>query len=226
MHEQGLTSQQSGSPRRLRGIDAILSEAGVALAVLSGAAHASRPNPAGKPEPDAGLLTAAEQKHSAGLMRVNHVGEVCAQALYRGQALLCRDADARGVFVDAAAEEVDHLIWCGQRLQELQSRPSYLNPLWYAGSFSLGLLAGLGGAPRNLGFMAETEAQVERHLESHLKKLPEGDTRSRRIVEQMRDDEARHGDTARAHGGQALPALARLAMKMMSKVMTMTAYRI
>lgn len=226
MDEHLLASQQSGFARRQRRMDALLGEVGTALAVLSGAAHAGRPNPAGKAGPEPEALKPAEQKHSAGLMRVNHVGEICAQALYRGQAMLCRDPEARQVFVNAAAEEVDHLVWCNQRLRELQSRPSYLNPLWYMGSFTLGLAAGLGGTSRNLGFMAETEAQVEQHLESHLKELPAGDERSRRIVERMRDDEARHKDTAQASGGQALPGPVKLAMRCMSKVMTLTAYRI
>ncbi|TAM09121.1 MAG: 2-polyprenyl-3-methyl-6-methoxy-1,4-benzoquinone monooxygenase, partial [Pusillimonas sp.] len=130
------------------------------------------------------------------------------------------------IFEQAAAEEVDHLAWCGQRLHELQSRPSYLNPLWYAGSFAFGMLAGFGGSATNLGFMAETEAQVEQHLESHLKQLPVDDGRSRRIVEQMRADEARHRRTAQASGGRSLPKPVRLAMRAVSKVMTTTAYRI
>ncbi|CAM5274714.1 2-polyprenyl-3-methyl-6-methoxy-1,4-benzoquinone monooxygenase [Eoetvoesiella caeni] len=226
MREHLHTSQQPGFARRQSRLDALLGEVGTALTVLSGAAHAGRPNPGGKAGPGPQAMPAAEQKHSAGLMRVNHVGEICAQALYRGQAVLCRDEKARQVFRDAAAEEVDHLVWCNQRLRELQSRPSYLNPLWYGGSFTLGLLAGLGGTSRNLGFMAETEAQVERHLESHLKDLPAGDERSRRIVEQMRDDEARHRDTAQASGGQVLPRPVKFAMRCMSKVMTTTAYRI
>src|SRR5699024_7601428 len=121
-----------------------------------------------------------------GLMRVNHVGEVCAQALYRGQAAFCSETNVRTVFLDAAAEEVDHLVWCQERLTELNSRPSYLNSLWYVGSFGLGALASVAGTRRNLGFMAETESQVEAHLDSHLRKLPANDTRSRRIVEQMR----------------------------------------
>lgn len=221
-----LTSRQSGFTRHQSRMDALLAEAGTALAVLTGAAHAGRPNPAGKAGPGPEALLPAEQKHSAGLMRVNHVGEICAQALYRGQAVLCRDENARKVFMDAANEEVDHLVWCNQRLRELKSRASYLNPFWYGSSFSLGLLAGLGGTSRNLGFMAETEAQVERHLESHLKELPAGDERSRRIVEQMRDDEARHKDTAQASGAKVLPWPVKFAMRCMSKAMTLTAYRV
>jgi ubiquinone biosynthesis monooxygenase Coq7 len=226
MLEQGAASDGKGFARRMSGFDKVLVEVGRAIDVLGGAARASRPNPAGKPDLDAAGLPANEQRHAAGLMRVNHVGEVCAQALYRGQAVLCRDGAARQIFEQAAAEEVDHLAWCGQRLHELQSRPSYLNPLWYAGSFAFGMLAGFGGSATNLGFMAETEAQVEQHLESHLKKLPVDDGRSRRIVEQMRADEARHRRTAQASGGRNLPRPVRLAMRVVSKVMTTTAYRI
>src|SRR5690606_22621796 len=130
------------------------------------------------------------------------------------------------LLLKAAAEEVDHLAWCNERLNELQSRPSYLNPLWYAGSFTLGMVAGRAGTARNLGFMAETEAQVEHHLDSHLKQLPEPDERSRRIVEQMRSDEIDHKTTAQQHGGQKLPLPIRVAMRAMAKVMTTTAYRI
>ena len=227
-------------------MDGLLSEAGRALQVLSGSAHAGRPNPAGRPErhPSVsaagdqkqgasaagasvpGALTESEQRHAAGLMRVNHVGEICAQALYRGQALFCKDAPVRHVFERAAAEEVDHLVWCRDRLVELQSRPSYLNPLWYAGSFSLGVLASRAGVAHNLGFMAETEAQVEKHLDGHLQKLPNNDVRSRKIVEQMRDDEIAHRNTAERQGAESLPTPVRFAMKCMSKVMTTTAYRI
>lgn len=226
MHEPFTVSQPSGFARRQSRLDTVLGEVGTALAVLSGAVQAGRPNPAGKAGPEPEALQPAEQKHSAGLMRVNHVGEICAQALYRGQAVLSRDAKARQVFMDAAAEEVDHLAWCNQRLRELRSRPSYLNPLWYTGSFTLGLVAGMGGTSRNLGFMAETEAQVERHLESHLRELPLEDERSRRIVEQMRDDEARHKDTAYSSGGRVMPRPVRFAMRCMAKVMTLTAYRV
>ena len=214
--------------RRPGFFDGLLSEAGRALQVLSGSAHAGRANPAGRPDPvgGAGALTEDEQRHAAGLMRVNHVGEICAQALYRGQALFCKDPAVRQVFENAAAEEVDHLVWCRDRLVELQSRPSYLNPLWYAGSFSLGMLASRAGIARNLGFMAETESQVEKHLEGHLQKLPHNDVRSRKIVEQMRDDEIAHRNTAENRGAENRPAPLRFAMKCMSKVMTTTAYRV
>lgn len=224
MSEHTGTSGGASLLRRASTLDNVLSEVGRALQVLSGAAHAGRPNPAGKPDLAAPELTAHEQKHAAALMRVNHVGEVCAQALYRGQAVFCRDQPVRQVLHQAAAEEVDHLVWCRDRLNELQSRPSYLNPLWYAGSFSLGLAASYAGIPKNLGFMAETETQVEHHLNKHLNELPAGDARSRRIVEQMRDDEIAHRTTAENHGGQTLAAPVRLLMQGMAKVMTTTAY--
>jgi ubiquinone biosynthesis monooxygenase Coq7 len=204
-------------------VDGLLDEADRALRVLSGAASAGRPYPAKTEEP-AGQLSDREKRHAAGLMRVNHVGEVCAQALYRGQAVGCRDETARTLLREAASEEVDHLAWCGRRLNELGSRPSLLNPLWYAGSFALGMLASYAGVPRNLGFMAETERQVEAHLEGHLQTLPGQDQRSREIVQRMKDDEAGHRDSAERAGGVALPPLARGAMRAMSKVMTGTAY--
>lgn len=216
--------------RRQSGIDKVLTEFGRALHVLGGNMHASRPNPAGKMPlagaPDAPEeLSSDEQQHAAGLMRVNHVGEICAQALYRGQAVFCRDAAIQSVLLQAAAEEVDHLVWCNERLLELSSRPSVLNPLWYAGSFSLGLIASRTGTRHNLGFMAETERQVEEHLNGHLERLPHKDTRSRAIVAQMRDDEQMHRMTAEDHGAAALPLPVRLAMRAMSRVMTTTAYR-
>src|SRR5690606_38234793 len=215
--------------RRMGMLDRALAEAGRAVRVLDGSAQAGRANPAGFPQSladDAETLTPAEQKHASGLMRVNHVGEICAQALYRGQALFCRDASIEAVLHQAAAEEVDHLVWCRDRLRELNSRPSLLNPLWYAGSFSLGVLASRAGVPKNLGFMAETERQVEQHLDRHLADLPPADGRSRTIVTQMRDDEISHRTTAEVHGAQKLPAPLRYAMRLMSRVMTTTAYRI
>ena len=171
-----------------------------ALRVLSGNATAGRPNPASAEElPTA--LSDKEKRHAAGLMRVNHVGEVCAQALYRGQASVCREPAARALLLEAAAEEVDHLVWCNQRLSELGSRPSLLNPVWYAGSFALGVVASYAGVPRNLGFMAETERQVEAHLDGHLQTLPPQDERSRQIVRKMKEDEAHHRASAEAAGG-------------------------
>ncbi len=213
--------------RRPGRLDPLIAEADRAMQVLSGVAAASRPNPAGPlSAKDAPLLDAAQRKHAAGLMRINHVGEVCAQALYRGQAAVCKDPATRKLLEHAAVEEVDHLAWCAQRVQELGSRTSLLNPLWYAGSFGLGLVAGLAGPARNLGFMAETERQVEEHLDGHLSSLPPPDQRSRRIVEQMKQDEAQHRESAEQGGGVALPAPIRGVMRLMSKVMTATAYRI
>ncbi|NYT86903.1 2-polyprenyl-3-methyl-6-methoxy-1,4-benzoquinone monooxygenase [Pollutimonas harenae] len=215
--------------RRMGFLDRALAEAGRAVRVLDGSVQAGRTNPAGPRKSltdEAEVLTPAEQKHAAGLMRVNHVGEICAQALYRGQALFCRDAPIKAVLHQAAAEEVDHLVWCRDRLNELNSRPSLLNPLWYVGSFSLGVLASRAGVPKNLGFMAETERQVEQHLDRHLADLPPADGRSRSIVTQMRDDEISHRTTAETHGAQKLPRPLRGAMRLMSKVMTTTAYRI
>ena len=209
--------------RRNSFFDQILSETNRALEVLGRSARASRPNPAGK---EVSEISADEARHSAGLMRVNHVGEICAQALYRSQAMLCKDPQATAVLLQAAQEEVDHLAWCDDRLRELDSRPSVFNPLWYAGSFALGLLASRAGVPYNLGFMAETERQVEEHLESHLQSLPASDNRSRRIVEQMRDEEIEHRRTAENHGAASLPPPVKTLMRMMSKVMTTTAYRL
>lgn len=230
MAQQNTMPNDSGFSRRVSRLDGFLAELGRAMQVLDGSVHASRPNPAGKSpgptEQTSAPLTAAEQKHAAGLMRVNHVGEICAQALYRGQALFCGDAPIQRVLLDAASEEVDHLVWCRQRLAELDSRPSLLNPLWYVGSFSLGVVAGRAGTASNLGFMAETESQVEQHLNQHLTDLPATDERSRAIVRQMRDDEIMHRTTAQSHGAKKLNRLTKLVMRAMSKVMTVTAYRI
>jgi ubiquinone biosynthesis monooxygenase Coq7 len=171
-------------------------------------------------------LSKEEQAHAAGLMRVNHVGEVCAQALYQSQKLHAKSDDLKKQLEQAAVEEEDHLAWCEKRLEELNSRPSLLNPIWYAGSFVLGSVAGLAGDKISLGFVAETEKQVEHHLDSHLQELPENDLRSRAIVAQMRADEIEHGKMALAQGGVELPSLVQKAMKTMAKVMTSTAYRI
>lgn len=190
--------------------------------VLAPPPPASRPNPAGDVPESA--LNDRERRHAAGLMRVNHAGEVMAQGLYQGQALTARLDAVRGAMAQAAAEEFDHLAWCEQRLVELRDRPSVLGPLWYAGAFLLGAGAGLAGDRWSLGFVAETEAQVINHLEDHLGRLPPADQRSRAIIEQMRVDEARHGAEARAAGGLPLPAPARGLMTLMSKLMTRTAY--
>jgi ubiquinone biosynthesis monooxygenase Coq7 len=159
-------------------------------------------------------------------MRVNHVGEVCAQALYSAQALTTSNPSLRRQFEQAAREETDHLVWTERRLRELGARPSVLNPLWYAGAFGIGLLAGRAGDATSLGFLMETERQVERHLESHLERLPAGDRASRAIVSQMRDDEAAHAQGAERAGGVQLPLPVRWAMRLAARVMTATAHRI
>jgi ubiquinone biosynthesis monooxygenase Coq7 len=169
-------------------------------------------------------LSPAERAHAAGLMRVNHVGEVCAQALYQAQKLATRSPSLRAAFEHAALEEEDHLAWTAKRLEALESRPSLLNPLWYVGSMAIGLAAGRLGDRVSLGFMAETERQVEQHLDSHLDELPAGDLESRAIVQQMRIDEAAHGKSAIDAGGIELPFPVRALMRAASKVMTRTAY--
>jgi ubiquinone biosynthesis monooxygenase Coq7 len=169
-------------------------------------------------------MDAAQRALAAALMRVNHSGEICAQALYQGQALTARDSGARAALEAAAQEETEHLAWTEKRIAELGGRKSLLNPLWYAGSFAIGAAAGALGDKWNLGFLAETERQVERHLEGHLARLPEIDQKSRAIVEQMRDDEARHATSARQHGGAELPAPVKAAMQASSKVMTETSF--
>jgi ubiquinone biosynthesis monooxygenase Coq7 len=199
-------------------LDQFLIAADEALRTLSGSGSPSRPSPARE------LPETAEPGEAAKLMRVNHTGEVCAQALYSGQAMFARDERVRDALRVAAAEERDHLAWCRKRLDELDSRPSFLDPLWYAGSFGLGLASGAAGDRWSLGFLAETEAQVEKHLEGHLSRLGEDDARSRAVVEQMRDDENRHGAVGRSLGGEDLPFPVKLAMRMASKVMTRTAY--
>ncbi|HEX8011890.1 MAG TPA: 2-polyprenyl-3-methyl-6-methoxy-1,4-benzoquinone monooxygenase [Casimicrobiaceae bacterium] len=195
-----------------------------ALRTLSGVATSVRASPAaGLPEPD---LTAEERRHAAGLMRVNHTGEVCAQALYQAQALAARDGETRRRLAQAAREEEEHLAWTQQRLAELHDRPSLANPLWYAGSFLIGLVAGLTGERTNLGFVVETERQVEEHLTGHMDYLPPGDAKSRAIVATMRDDEARHGRAARDAGAVDLPWIARALMRRAARLMTFTAYRL
>lgn len=169
-------------------------------------------------------MTPAERAHAAALMRVNHTGEVCAQALYQGQALTARSSEAQGALERAAAEETEHLAWTERRIEALGGRKSVLNPLWYAGSFAAGAAAGLLGDRWNLGFLAETERQVVEHLEGHLQALPGSDHKSRAIVGEMRMDEARHATTALEHGGSELPAPARALMRVASAVMTRTTY--
>ncbi len=194
------------------------------LRTISNVATASRPNPAvGVAEPG---LTEQEKTHSAGLMRVNHVGEVCAQALYAAQSAFAKTPLTREQFQKAGEEEVDHLAWTADRLQELGSRTSLLNPLWYAGSFALGAVAAKLGDPVSLGFVVETERQVEAHLDRHLEELPPNDLRSRAIVTQMRDDEVAHAEAAAQLGAEELPLPVKKVMEAMAKVMTTAAYRI
>ena len=206
-------------------IDRIIIEFDTALRSVVGGAHAHRPTP-GSDAPSSSLLDAKEREHAAGLMRVNHVGEVCAQALYQAQKLVARNPEIQQMLDHSGREEMDHLAWCETRLQELGSHTSYLNPIWYAGSFAIGLAAGLAGDKWSLGFVAETEKQVENHLEDHLEKLPTEDLRSRAIIDQMRMDEIEHGQAAISAGGAVLPEPIKKFMQAISKVMTTTAYKI
>jgi ubiquinone biosynthesis monooxygenase Coq7 len=210
------------STRFLAPFDLMIINLDKALRVIGGVASASRPTPAARAAD--GALDSKEQRHSAGLMRVNHVGEVCAQALYNAQARYTKDPALAAQFAEAGREEEDHLAWTAQRLHELGSQPSLLNPLWYAGAYVMGTVAAHMGDKRSLGFVVETERQVEAHLNSHLGKLPEQDAKSRAIVVQMRDDEVAHGAAARALGALEAPMPVRLAMTAMAKVMTGTAY--
>ena len=220
-----MNTPRHDSLRKFSRLDRLLIEAEHALTSALIAQPAARTeNPAARvPEAD---LDASQRTHAAGLMRVNHVGEVCAQALYFGQAAVARDPETRTQLLEAAAEETDHLSWCGERLRQLDSRPSLLNPLWYAGSYAIGALAGLRGDGWNLGFVVETERQVEAHLDEHLQSLPAIGARSRAIVQVMKADEARHAEHAQAAGARALPAPIRSAMGMASALMKAVAYRI
>jgi len=203
-------------------VDRFLIAADNALRTLSGAVAASRPAPGEGPfKLDAEL----DRRHVAGLMRVDHAGEICAQALYAGQALMARDERVRAALEHAAAEERDHLAWCGERLHELDSHPSLLSPFWFVGSFALGLASGAAGDRWSMGFLVETERQVEKHIDGHLERLPEDDARSRAILEQMRADEVGHANTGESLGAAELPAPVKGAMRLMAKVMTETAYR-
>jgi ubiquinone biosynthesis monooxygenase Coq7 len=213
------------NPRTLSPLDRALVEIERALGtIFEPAPVAVRPSPAG--DIDDVPLDEIERRHAAGLMRVNHVGEVCAQALYFGQAAVAHDAAQRARMLAAASEETDHLAWCGERLQELDSRPSLLNPLWYAGAYAIGAAAGLVSDRLSLGFVVETERQVEAHLGEHLEKLPENDARSRAIVSRMKDEEARHAENALAAGAQTLPDPVPALMRFASNVMKAVAYRI
>lgn len=212
--------------RQYRFIDKWLSEVDHALRTASSRNNrGQRPNPAVEQSVEAARLSEEERTLAAGLMRVNHSGEIAAQALYKGQSLLARNKDLWQHLQDAADEEVDHLAWCEDRLRELDSQPSRLAPLWYAGSYTIGALAGLAGDKWSLGFIEETERQVTAHLETHLAKLPAGDQRSRQIVEKMREDEIEHADSAHNAGAARLPDPIKKAMTGVAKVMTTASFR-
>jgi len=206
-------------------LDRFIIELDTALRSVVGGANARRQTPGVDVHSEV-VLESSEREHAAGLMRVNHVGEVCAQALYQSQKIFARNPEIQEMLHHSGQEEIDHLAWCETRLRELDSHTSYLNPFWYAGSFAIGMIAGLAGDKWSLGFVAETEKQVENHLESHLEKLPQNDHRSRAIVGQMRLDEIEHGQAAVQAGGISLPRPVQLMMKVMSKIMTTSAYKI
>jgi len=211
--------------RRQSLIDRLITEADTVMRTITNRGHS-----AGRPSPSDGHteseLSEQERKHVAGLMRVNHTGEVCAQALYQGQALTAKLPTVRNEMQQAAAEEVDHLVWCEERLRELDSHTSVLNPAWYGMSFALGAIAGAIGDSVSLGFVAATEERVCNHLRDHLKHLPEEDRKSRLILQQMLEDEQRHGENALEAGGKDFPAPVKDAMTAVSKVMTDSAYRL
>ena len=211
-------------PEHLTSLDAWLSAGEHALRTLAGASVAARSSPAANlPRP---ALDEAERRSAGALMRVNHVGEVCAQALYRAQSLMTSDAELRKQFIEAAREETDHLAWTQQRLDELGARRSLLNPLWYAGAFGIGLVAGRFSDRLSLGFVVETERQVEQHLDGHLQRLPLKDTVSRAIVERMKDDESRHAMQATQAGAAELSVPVRAAMRLAARIMTSVAHRL
>jgi ubiquinone biosynthesis monooxygenase Coq7 len=210
-------------PTRLGPLDRLILEIDRGLRTVAAANVPARANPAGS-SPES-VTDPAARRHAAALMRVNHAGEIAAQALYHGQALTARNGRVRDSLLQAARDETDHLAWCEQRVRELDSRTSLLAPVWYAASFAIGALAGLAGDRTSLGFVAETEKQVIEHLESHLHELPQDDERSRQIVEQMQADEAKHGSEARDAGGRDLPRPIRELMRRTARVMTFTAYR-
>ncbi len=207
------------------GFDQLIVQFDLALRTLvPGSSTAQRPSPADAVASEA--MDEMERRHAAGLMRINHTGEVCAQALYQGQALTAKLPDIRQAMEEAAQEEVDHLAWCEQRLQDLDSRSSLLNPVWYAMSFGLGAAAGIAGDQWSLGFVAETEEQVCEHLKDHLQRLPAKDSKSQAVLQQMLIDEKIHGDTARQAGGASLPLPVKLGMQMLSVFMKKTAYKL
>lgn len=204
--------------------DTLILEFDLALRTVAGVHRASRPSPAASvPESD---LDAVQRDDAAAMMRVNHVGEICAQALYQGQALTARNPQVGETLKQAAIEEEDHLAWCAGRIRELGGRTSFLAPVWYAGAFAMGAAAGAAGDRWNLAFLAETERQVEAHLDGHLARLPEQDARTRVVVGAMRADEARHRETALGLGAAEMPAPVRDLMRAAAKIMTTVAYRI
>ncbi len=205
------------------GPDRLIAGVDKALRTLFVPAPTVRPIP-GRDLPEAGL-GAEERRHAGALMRINHVGEICAQALYQGQAMTCANARIRQALAKAASEESEHLAWTAQRIEALGARKSLLNPVWYLGALSMGMLAGKLGEGWNLGFLAETERQVEAHLAGHLDKLPKKDVKSQAVVAQMKDDEKAHGDTAVELGAVALPWSVKTAMRLAARAMTLTAYR-
>ncbi len=208
--------------RQFSFLDRVIGELDTALRTVGAPAHAQSPSPAGSE--DGEELNAAEAREAARLMRVNHAGEVAAQALYRGQALMTRDAELRRKLLRAAGEEHDHLAWCEERVTELGQRTSVLAPIWYGGSFAIGALAGLIGDRSSLGFVAETERQVAEHLDGHMQRLPASDTRSRRILERMRHDEVGHGKAAIRAGGRELPRPVQCMMRATARIMTSVSY--
>ena len=205
-------------------IDQLIMEFDKGLRTLLAPAHSVRPLPdldcVNPP------LSASEKRHAAALMRINHSGEVCAQALYNGQALTVRNPVAKAALQQASMEETEHLAWCEKRISDLGGHKSLLNPLWYSGAFAIGALAGALGDKWNLGFLAETEAQVGKHIENHLGKLPANDIKSRAVLEQMKIDEAKHASTALHHGGADLPGPVKLAMRLASRIFTRATYRL
>jgi ubiquinone biosynthesis monooxygenase Coq7 len=215
------TRSTASDPRGFSLVDRLIEPLDQALRTLSRAGRSARPYPADAHSET--LYTEAERQEVAALMRINHAGEVAAQALYQGQALVAGDPRTREQLLEAGREEADHLAWCAQRVQELGSRTSVLDPLWYAGSFAIGVLAGVSGDRTSLGFVAETERQVVEHLHEHLGQLPREDARTRAIIDQMSADEQRHGDNAMRAGGAELPIFTRALMKTTAKIMTRTA---
>lgn len=213
------------STRQLSPIDHLISQVSHGLATIFASPSKQRANPSHTIN-NTEELTEAERQHVAGLMRVNHVGEVCAQALYQAQSVTASDQSIKDKMQQASAEENDHLAWCEERLTELGARTSLLNPVWYVGAYAIGLAAGRAGDKWSLGFVAETEKQVVKHLKSHFAKLPQHDLKSKAIIEQMAQDEAEHAKTATDNGGASLPFPIKKLMQATAKVMTTTSYRV